>query len=133
LNHQLRIGYAFWQNGYKKEAEYWFKEQIKLSQESIKLGRAYSTRERFGSNAYYDLAGVYAFKGEKARAIEILRGFDCYHVISRSLLDDLKKYNPLFNSIRDDPEFQKIVSSWESKYQAEHERVRKWMEENGQL
>jgi hypothetical protein len=26
---QQRIGYAYWQNGYKEEAEYYFNEQIK--------------------------------------------------------------------------------------------------------
>ena len=43
------------------------------------------------------------------------------------------KDDPLFNSIRNEPEFQRIVSDVEAKYQAEHERVRKWLEENGML
>ena len=49
------------------------------------------------------------------------------------MVEDIKKYNPLFNSIRNDPEFQKIVRSWVAKYQAEHERVRKWLEEQTML
>ena len=128
---QYLIGYVYWQNGYKKEAEYWFNEQKKLSLESIKLGRSYSTSVIFGSNGYYDLASVYAFTGEKEKAYEILRTFDRYPVFPRPLVDDIKKYNPLFNSIRSEPEFQKIVKDMESKYQAEHERVRKWLEEQG--
>jgi hypothetical protein len=43
------------------------------------------------------------------------------------------KYDPLFDSIRNEPEFQQIVSEMEAKYQAEHERVRKWLEEQGML
>jgi hypothetical protein len=43
------------------------------------------------------------------------------------------KNDPLFNSIRDEPEFQQIVKDIEAKYQAEHERVRKWLEENEML
>jgi len=43
------------------------------------------------------------------------------------------KNNPLFDSIRDEPEFQQIVRDVEAKYQAEHERVRKWLEENDML
>jgi len=39
----------------------------------------------------------------------------------------------LFNPIRDEPEFQQILNEVEAKYQAEHERVRKWMEENDRL
>ena len=43
------------------------------------------------------------------------------------------KKDPLFNSIRDEPEFQQIVKDIEAKYQAEHERVRQWLEENDML
>jgi len=45
----------------------------------------------------------------------------------------LIKTDPLFNSIRNEPEFQQIVKDIESKYQAEHERVRKWLQENKML
>ena len=45
----------------------------------------------------------------------------------------LIKNDPLFNSIRNEPEFQQIVRDVEAKYQAEHERVRKWLEEQGKL
>jgi hypothetical protein len=37
---------------------------------------------------------------------------------------------PLFDSIRDEPEFKQMVRNVEAKYQAEHERVRQWLEEN---
>lgn len=63
----------------------------------------------------------------------MLRMFDRCPVMPLSMVDDIKKYNPLFNSIRYDPEFQKIVRSWEIKYQAEHERVGKWIEKHGKL
>ncbi len=35
-----RIGYVYWQNGYKKEAEYYFNEQKRICEESIKMGRS---------------------------------------------------------------------------------------------
>jgi molybdopterin converting factor small subunit len=45
-----------------------------------------------------------------------------------------KHYNKLlFDSIRDEPEFQQIVRDLEAKYQVEHERVRQWLEENDML
>ena len=43
------------------------------------------------------------------------------------------KDDPIFDSNRDEPEFQQIVRNVEAKYQAEHERVRKWLEENDML
>ena len=45
----------------------------------------------------------------------------------------LIKNDPLFSNIRKEPEFQQIVKDVEAKYQAEHERVRKWLEEQGML
>ena len=38
----------------------------------------------------------------------------------------------LINNVYE-PEFQKIVRDVEAKYQAEHERVRQWLEENEML
>jgi TolB-like protein/Tfp pilus assembly protein PilF len=127
------IGYAYWKNGYKKEAEYWFNEQKRARQESFELGRKNSSIYGFGSSntAYYDLAGVYAFMGEKEKAFENLRIFARKSIFPLLTVDFIKKYDPLFNSIRNETEFQKIVKDMETKYQAEHERVRKWMEEKG--
>ena len=42
---------------------------------------------------------------------------------------DLKN-DPLFDNIRDEAEFQQIVNDVEAKYQAEHERIRVWLDEN---
>jgi tetratricopeptide (TPR) repeat protein len=128
---QLNIGYAYWQNGYKKEAEYWFNEQKKVSEESIRLGRVYSMS--WSRNANYDLAALYAFKGEKEKAYENLRIIDRSPIFPLKMVDDIKQYNPFFNSIRSEPEFQQIVKDVEAKYQAEHERVKKWLEEQGKL
>lgn len=33
------FGYALWQDGFKKEAEFWFNKQIEISQEALKLER----------------------------------------------------------------------------------------------
>jgi hypothetical protein len=41
--------------------------------------------------------------------------------------------DPLFDNIRDEPEFQQIVPDVEAKYHAEHERIRQWLEENEML
>ena len=52
-----RIGYVYWQNGYKKEAEYYFNEQIKYCNKTIELKRL----QGHYLYTYYDLAGIYAF------------------------------------------------------------------------
>jgi hypothetical protein len=53
----------------------------------------------------------------------------CYTLNDVTLI----KNDLLFKSIRSEPEFQKIVKDMEDKYQAEHERVRKWLKEQGKL
>jgi TolB-like protein/Tfp pilus assembly protein PilF len=127
-NNMHRMGYSYWQNGYKKEAEYYFNEQINYCNRMIDLKRLYAQR----LYPYYDLAGVYAFRGEKDKAYKNLRIFnqrktECLWMVM------LIKTDPLFNSIRNEPEFQQITRDVEAKYQAEHERVRKWLEEQGML
>ncbi|GEM_PF-405477 len=129
----LRIGAAFWQCGYKKEAEYWFNNVKNIGEESIKLSRDYATSSDWGINAYYNLAGLYAFRGEKGKAYEYLKIISRSSIFPYYLVEELKKYNRLFDGIRDEPEFQTILKEMESKYQAEHERVRKWLEQQGKL
>jgi TolB-like protein len=123
-----RIGYAYWMNGYRKEAEYYFEKQLENSKNEIQLGRLRS-EQLF---TYYDLAGVYAFMGEKDKAYENLRIFNQKKIMHNWMVW-LIKTDPLFNSIRNEPEFQQIVMDVEAKYQAEHERVKKWMEAQGML
>jgi TolB-like protein len=123
-----RIGYVYWQNGYREEAEYYFNEQIKYGKESIKLGREYANNKY----AHYDLAGVYAFLGDKVKAYQYLDEVNKKHNYPLWWIS-LVKHDPLFDSIREEERFQKILQNMEAKYQAEHERVRKWLEEQGML
>jgi TolB-like protein/lipopolysaccharide biosynthesis regulator YciM len=118
-----RLGYVYLENGYKKEAEFYFNEQIKYCNKTIDLKRL----EAYYLYTYYDLAGVYAFRGEKDKAYKNLRIFN---QIKRApiWMPMLMKTDPLFNSIRSEPEFQKIAKEVEAKYLAEHERVKKWLD-----
>ena len=45
----------------------------------------------------------------------------------------LLKTDPSFVNIRNEQEFKQITTDVEGKYQAEHERVRKWLVEQGML
>jgi hypothetical protein len=75
---------------------------------------------------------VYAFRGDRVKAYENLKIFNQRKIEPLWMVILIKK-DPLFNSIRNEPEFQQIVRDVEAKYQAEHERVRKWLEEQGML
>ena len=122
------IGYVYWQNGYIEEAEYYFNEQINYCNRMNELGRRLEQQLW----TYYYLADVYAFRGEKDKAYENLKIFNQRQSMTIRMVNRIK-YHPLFDSIRDEPEFQQIVQDMEAKYQAEHERVRQWLEENDML
>jgi hypothetical protein len=128
INGMAGIGYAYWQNGYKEEAEYYFNETIKNCSRIIELKRSWGQK----LYSYYDLASAYAPKGEKDKAYKNLRIFNQIQRTTLWMVTCIKD-DPLFNSIRNEPEFQQIVKDIEAKYQAEHERVRKWLEEQGML
>jgi TolB-like protein/AraC-like DNA-binding protein len=117
-----RIGYAYYRCGYAKEAEYYFKRQIETCKDRL-------TSVRPGERIYwlYPLAGAYVCMGDKNKAYESLREFN--HAQSFTLeWVTLLRTDPIFNTIRGEPEFQKILSDVSAKYQKEHERVRNWLD-----
>ena len=123
-----RLGLAYWENGYKKEGEYFFDKQIYYCNRMNEMGRVLGDPFR----TFYDLAAVYAFRGQKEKAYENLRIFNKRQMTTFWWVSHIKT-DPLFNGMRNEPEFQQIVKDVEAKYQAEHERVRKWLEEQGIL
>jgi len=128
INNMQRVGYAYSKNGLHQSAEYYFDKQIQYCLDAIRLGLPYGK-----STAYYDLAGVYAYKGNKIKAYENLKIFN--QRAGRYFLWIVRyiKIDPLFNSIRNEPEFQNIVKELDAQYNAEHERVGKWLKEQGLL
>ena len=81
-------------------------------------------------SSQFDLAAVYAFLGDKTKAYQYLDDFNTLSIYPKWWIS-YAKYDPMFESIRNEERFQKILRNMESKYQAEHERVRKWLEEQG--
>ena len=121
-----RPAYVYSEVGEKEKANEFFDQVEQFKIKAIELSKA------IDYNANYDLAGIYAYRGERQKAYEYLNVF---RQISRPYewIVTLFKNDPLFDSIRDEPEFQRIVLEVESKYQAEHNRIRQWLEEIGML
>lgn len=128
LHNMHRLGYAFWQVGKIDVAKYYFDEQIRYCLESIRLNRQYATNKE----AHYDLAGVYAFLGEKEKAYQYMDEYAKKPFIRLWMLK-FTNYDPLYNSIREEERFQKILQNMEAKFQKEHNRVKVWLEEEGML
>jgi len=122
------LGYSYWVNGFKEEAEQYFSTGLEYYSKMIELDR----NQHKDIHTYHTLAAIYAFRGDKDKAYEYLRLINQRQRMPLWMIRVLKDA-PLFDSIRDEPEFQQIVREVEAKYQAEHERVRKWLEENDML
>jgi len=123
-----RIGYAYWINGYKEEAEYYFNTGIDMLSGMMGDGR----HQYHDFMTYYAFAAIYAFQGEKAKAYENLRLLNQRQRMPQWQVSNIKD-DPMFDSIRHEPEFQQIVRNVEAKYLAVHERIRQWLEENNVL
>ena len=122
------IGYAYWVNGFKEETRNYYNTVLEIYDEMLELGR--HPFQDFVT--FHSLAAIYTFLGDKDKAFEYLRLFNQRQRMPLYMIKEIKN-NPLFDSIRDEPEFQQIVRDVEAKYQAEHERVRLWLEEQGML
>ncbi len=109
-----KIGYTYWKIGNHEKANYYFNKAIET--------------ELLEPWASLNLSAVYAVRGERNKALEYLKRYSAT-TVNRETLNTVI-VDPRFNSIRDDPAFKQIIRDMEAKYQAEHERVRKWLEEN---
>jgi TolB-like protein len=123
-----RIGFIFYKMGKLKEANDYFKQQIKYSEESIKLNRFYSQMK----HAHYDIAATYAFLGNKEKAYLNLDEFSTMDFFDLMLISFVEN-DPMFTRIRGEERFQKIVQDMKAKNLAEHDRVQKWLVEQGML
>ena len=115
-------GYIYLQNGYSKDAEDISNELIKINEDNKSLW------------GYEQLAIAHIIRGEKVKAIENLNYCINLDNPEKEPYPLLEFFNfPWFDSIRNEPEFLKITSEMKTRFQAEHERVRKWLEVQGKL
>ena len=127
-NGMHRLGYAYWKNNQSDNAIKYFDLQMEYCNRILEL----DLPDLDHHGAYYDKAAIYSFMGDTDKAFENLRLFNQQKVIL-SWWYQLIKIDPLFDSLRDEPEFQQIVRDMEVKSQAEHKRVMNWLEENDML
>jgi tetratricopeptide (TPR) repeat protein len=122
------VGYAYWVNGFKQEARNYSNTVLEIYDEMLELGR-YPFQD---FTTFHSLAAIYTFLGDKEKAYDYLRLFNQRQRMPLYMIKEIKN-NPLFDSIRDEPEFQQILQRMEANYQATYEKVRKWLEENNML
>jgi tetratricopeptide (TPR) repeat protein len=125
----MRIGESYLYNGKEETAKYYLNRARDLYDELNQLGQMVGFSE---IHDIYEHSLLYAILGDKDKGLEYLSLYHKPQHVPAWLVIQLK-FDPAFDSIRDEPEFQQIVRDVEAKYQAEHERVRQWLEENEML
>jgi tetratricopeptide (TPR) repeat protein len=125
-NGMQRVAYAFWKNGFTDEADYYFDLQMEHSNNLIKSDHPWS-QNLF---AYYDRAGINAFRGNKEAAYKDLRIFNQITQVPLWMVS-LIKTDPLFENLKEEQDFQHIVKDIESKYRKEHNRMAEQLREMG--
>jgi TolB-like protein/AraC-like DNA-binding protein len=124
----ILAGYIYLKNGDTKKADYHLKGSLQRLLKDTESN--WINEQRFYS--YWNLAKVYSIMGDKRKALDNLKMLKNRKTNSIWLVNCLKKY-PFFDIIRDEPEFIEVLKDVEDKYQAEHDRVEKWLREQGKL
>ena len=112
-SNEHRWAIALYKSGNKKLADSLFEKAFEWHRVNLPLS--------------YDLAGLYAYKGDKENALKISREFDWQWGSP-----NLAKIDPLFDKIRHDNEFKAILQKAFDERKILRERIRK-MEEAGNL
>jgi tetratricopeptide (TPR) repeat protein len=122
-NNLHRWGLALWKSGRKEDALRLMNKSISIYKKLDSLGRI--------NFAEYDMAGVYAFMGDKKTAYEILNAWQQRtHWPWGSPY--LIKIDPLFDNLRNDKEFKDLVQKALEEKTKLKEKIQK-MEERGEL
>lgn len=122
FNNLHRMGYSFYMNGDSVMADFYFDLQVKVCSTAIVGTRNYS------DYLHYDLAGVQAFRGKKKEAYKNLKKVAQIERF-QNWFAVLVQIDPLFDSLRGEEEFENFVQEVQLNFSKEHERVKKWLEE----
>jgi len=121
------FGFAYLENGMKKEADFHFDGTIKEMYRLIQLDQPSVT-----CWAYLTLTKVYSARGEKEKAMEtLLKVKECMGSIIMAVKD--YKNCTLLDNIRNEPGFAEYLNVAEARHKIEHDRVEKLLRKEGIL
>ncbi len=123
------FGYVYLKNGLTEKSDYHFEGRIKQQMKAIER-----EQPSISCKAYISLAGIYSAMDNKTKSVEYLRkAIQCkeeYIIIDPQLITELKNH-PMFDVIRNEPEFQKLLMIAEEKWNSERKKIEKYMREEG--
>lgn len=121
------IGWIYFENGRKEEADFHFEGSIKEMRRIIELNQPSPS-----CIAYLNLTKIYAVRNEKEKALENLQKAQSLMKYTVFRIKDFKNCTMLDN-IRKEPEFSDFLKEAEAKYQIERAKVEKLLLAEGIL
>lgn len=119
------FGYVYLKNGQTEKSDYHFEGMIKSQMKAIER-----EQPSVSCKAYLSLAFIYSAMDNKAKSVDYLRKAsqckEAYIVNNPQILEELKNH-PMFDVIRDEPEFQKLIKISEEKWNSERKKIEKYL------
>ncbi|MDT0553690.1 hypothetical protein [Urechidicola vernalis] len=120
-----RIGQAYYLIGQKEKGVDFMKDQIKIYERTLDLQHG-TTFQYHG--ALYDLAGIYAFLGEKEKSYSYLERFEKENGwMAFGDLEHFIKVDPQFNNLRGENRFEVILSKGVEQKEKVRQEVRDYL------
>lgn len=121
------IGNLYLLKGFKVEGDRNINGALDICNEEL------NSNNRFAQNkyAYGLLSGIYSVKGEKRKALHFLKLMEEEKKIVGRLVIKQLEVMPMYDNIRNEPEFTEVLNQLKAKYQKDHERARKIIISNG--
>ena len=120
------IALSYLKSGFTEIANTYFEQQIDYCENRMSMGEGFP-------DLYLRLAELYAVKGENEKTYVYLKALNQYEYMPIYLSRWNSDPDPFFLGLQYEREYLQIARDMEAKYQAEHERVRQWLEENEML
>jgi TolB-like protein/Flp pilus assembly protein TadD len=121
--------YLHWNAGKHDQARDLLTQDIEYIEQILKESRLGVSSGDF----HIRLAPAYALLGDKDKAYQMLEELNEIQNNLRLEWVNGIKLNPMFDELREEELFQKIVEHVEARYQAEYDRVKEWLEKTGRL
>lgn len=123
----LPMGIIYLKSGDEQKGRDYINRDLKMYEERVNSNLTLDKK----SNAWLMLAFGYNALGETEKVLHYLKYFKTLEIINSEILNNLKL--DLFDSIREEPEFQEIYTYCEKKYLGLHECVGQVLREYGEM
>ena len=122
------IAFVHLKTGNPQKAMRIFEEAVKDYHEQIETGNFEAAKYY----PHYYLAVSYSAMDEKEKALHYLNEVNNRATIPAWIVIALEK-DPMFDNLRSEPEFHKILSEFEKKYRKEHKRIAALLRREGEI